>query len=255
MNEHAVVTEHLTKRFGDFVAVNDVNLKVAKGEIFGFLGPNGAGKSTTIRILCGLLSPTEGKATVGGYDVATQSEQIKKSIGYMSQKFSLYDDLTVEENIDFFSGVYGVPEAKRKERKEFVLKMAQIEDRHADMTRLLSGGYKQRLALGCAILHEPPIVFLDEPTSGVDPIARRAFWDLIYDLAKQGRTVFVTTHYMDEAEYCHRISLMYGGKMVALGSPEELKQQLKERDPNYQNPTMSDVFIATIEAEEAAAAK
>lgn len=252
MTNEAVVIEKLTKRFGDFVAVDNLNLTVAKGEIFGFLGPNGAGKSTTIRILCGLLSPTEGKGTVEGFDVATQSEQIKRSIGYMSQKFSLYDDLTVEENIDFFSGIYGVPREKRDERKSFVLKMAQIEDRRSDMTRLLSGGYKQRLALGCAILHEPPIVFLDEPTSGVDPIARRAFWDLIYQLAAEGRTVFVTTHYMDEAEYCHRISLMYGGRMVALGSPAELKAQLKEREPKYANPTMEDVFIATIEAEEAA---
>lgn len=252
MTNEAVVIEKLTKRFGDFVAVDNLNLTVAKGEIFGFLGPNGAGKSTTIRILCGLLSPTEGKGTVEGFDVATQSEQIKRSIGYMSQKFSLYDDLTVEENIDFFSGIYGVPREKRDERKSFVLKMAQIEDRRSDMTRLLSGGYKQRLALGCAILHEPPIVFLDEPTSGVDPIARRAFWDLIYQLAAEGRTVFVTTHYMDEAEYCHRISLMYGGRMVALGSPAALKAQLKEREPKYANPTMEDVFIATIEAEEAA---
>lgn len=248
----AVVIENLTKRFGTFVAVDQLDLTVSKGEIFGFLGPNGAGKSTTIRILCGLLSPTEGKASVGGFDVATQPELIKRSIGYMSQKFSLYDDLTVEENIDFFSGVYGVAKEKREERKQFVLKMAQIEERRSDMTRLLSGGYKQRLALGCAILHEPPIIFLDEPTSGVDPIARRAFWDLIHQLSDQGRTVFVTTHYMDEAEYCHRISLMYGGRMVALGSPAELKKQLQLRNSSYTNPTMEDVFIATIEVEEAA---
>ncbi len=246
----AVVLEHLTKRFGDFVAVDDVTLTVKKGEIFGFLGPNGAGKSTTIRILCGLLSPTEGNATVGGYDVRTQAELIKRSIGYMSQKFSLYDDLTVEENIDFFSGIYGVPQNVRASRKQFALETAQIGDRARDMTRLLSGGYKQRLALACAILHEPPIVFLDEPTSGVDPIARRAFWDLIYRFAAEGKTVFVSTHYMDEAEYCHRLSLMYGGRVIALGSPDELKDELERRQPRNGRPTMEDVFIETIEAAE-----
>ncbi len=251
MNDYAVVIENLTRKFGDFIAVDHLDLTVKKGEIFGFLGPNGAGKSTTIRILCGLLSPTEGKASVGGFDVATQPEQIKRSIGYMSQKFSLYDDLTVEENIDFFSGIYGVPREKRAERKKFVLEMAQIKDRRADLTNLLSGGYKQRLALGCAILHDPPIIFLDEPTSGVDPIARRAFWELIHQLSSEGRTVFVTTHYMDEAENCNRISLMYGGKMVALGSPTELKEQLKQKKPSCSRPTMEDVFITTIEEEEA----
>jgi ABC-2 type transport system ATP-binding protein len=251
-NGPAVVIENLTKRFGDFTAVDHVNLTVERGEIFGFLGPNGAGKSTTIRILCGLLAPTEGKAVVHGYDVATEPELVKQSIGYMSQKFSLYDDLTVEENIDFFSGVYGVPPEKRQERKEFALKMAGITDRRSDMTRLLAGGYKQRLALGCAILHEPPIVFLDEPTSGVDPIARRGFWDLIYQLSAAGKTVFVTTHYMQEAEYCHRISLMYAGKMIALGSPQELREGLAKRNSKYESPTMEDVFVETIEEAEAA---
>lgn len=251
-NRPAVVIENLTKRFGDFTAVDQVNLTVERGEIFGFLGPNGAGKSTTIRILCGLLAPTEGKAVVHGYDVATEPELVKQSIGYMSQKFSLYDDLTVEENIDFFSGVYGVPPEKRQERKEFALKMAGITDRRSDMTRLLAGGYKQRLALGCAILHEPPIVFLDEPTSGVDPIARRGFWDLIYQLSAAGKTVFVTTHYMQEAEYCHRISLMYAGKMIALGSPKELREDLAKRNSKYESPTMEDVFVETIEEAEAA---
>jgi ABC-2 type transport system ATP-binding protein len=216
----------LVKRFGDFVAVDHVNLDVRRGEIFGFLGPNGAGKSTTIRMLCGLLSPTSGSAKVGGLDVATQAEAIKQHIGYMSQRFSLYDDLLVEENIDFFSGIYGVPPAKREARKEYVLRMAGIEERSNSMTRLLSGGWKQRLALGCAILHEPPILFLDEPTSGVDPIARRTFWDLIYQLSAAGNTVFVSTHYMDEAEYCHRLALMYRGKVIALGTPEELKHSL-----------------------------
>jgi drug efflux transport system ATP-binding protein len=222
----AVMLENLVKRFGNFVAVDQVSLQVPRGEIFGFLGPNGAGKSTTIRILCGLLAPTSGRATVGGYDVATQPEEIRRNIGYMSQKFSLYDDLSVEENIEFFGGVYGVKPAKLAARRDYVLAMAGLEDRRTSMTRLLSGGWKQRLALGCAILHEPPILFLDEPTSGVDPIARRNFWDLIYQLSAAGHTIFVTTHYMDEAEYCHRIALMYGGRVIALGSPAELKQSL-----------------------------
>lgn len=224
----AVEMKDLVKRFGSFTAVDHVNMEVRKGEIFGFLGPNGAGKSTTIRMLCGLLEPTSGQATVGGRDVATQSEAIKEHIGYMSQKFSLYDDLRVEENIDFFSGIYGVPDARRAERKAYVLKMAGIEDRRSTMTRLLPGGLKQRLALGCAILHEPPILFLDEPTSGVDPIARRNFWDLIYQLSAAGQTIFVSTHYMDEAEYCHRIALMYRGKVIALGTPAELKRSLQK---------------------------
>ena len=227
MPDNAVEIHDLVKRFGDFIAVDHVSLNVERGEIFGFLGPNGAGKSTTIRMLCGLLLPTSGTASVGGLDVMTQSEAIKKNIGYMSQKFSLYDDLTVEENIDFFSGIYGVPRARRPERKAYVLKMAGIEERRSTLTHLLSGGWKQRLALGCAILHEPPILFLDEPTSGVDPVARRTFWDLIYQLSAAGHTIFVSTHYMDEAEYCHRLALMYRGKIIALGTPGELKQSLQ----------------------------
>ncbi len=224
----AVHMEKLVKRFGDFTAVDNVTLDVARGEIFGFLGPNGAGKSTTIRILCGLLPPTSGRAVVGGFDVGTDPEDVKRSIGYMSQKFSLYDDLSVKENIEFFAGVYGVSAEKFPARLDFVLKMADLEDKKDMLTRLLSGGWKQRLALGCAILHEPPILFLDEPTSGVDPIARRSFWELIYQLSASGHTIFVTTHYMDEAEYCHRIALMYNGRTVALGSPEELKRSLGE---------------------------
>jgi ABC-2 type transport system ATP-binding protein len=226
MPPNAVEIHDLVKRFDSFVAVDHVNLTVARGEIFGFLGPNGAGKSTTIRMLCGLLQPTSGTATVGGFDIATQSEQVKQNIGYMSQRFSLYDDLMVEENIDFFAGIYGVPKDRRAERKEYVLRMAGIEERRNSLTRLLSGGWKQRLALGCAILHEPPILFLDEPTSGVDPIARRTFWELIYQLSGAGHTIFVSTHYMDEAEYCHRLALMYRGKVIALGTPAELKQSL-----------------------------
>jgi len=225
-NGWGVEIQDLVKKFGSFVAVDQVSLQVPKGEIFGFLGPNGAGKSTTIRMLCGLLTPTSGEAWVNGLDVATQPEEIRKNIGYMSQKFSLYDDLTVDENIDFFAGMYGVPKELRAERKQYVLEMANLTGRHDALTRTLSGGWKQRLALGCAILHDPPILFLDEPTSGVDPIARRAFWGLIHDLSNSGHTVFVSTHYMDEAEYCHRLALMYRGKVIALGTPSELKHGL-----------------------------
>jgi len=244
-DQRAVVVDKLVKRFGDFVAVDHISLTVGKGEIFCFLGPNGAGKSTTIRILCGLLAPTGGHAVVAGYDVAKESEQVKRSIGYMSQKFSLYDDLTVSENIEFFSGIYGVEKARRESRKEEILKMAGLVDRRDDATGLLTGGWKQRLALGCAILHEPPIVFLDEPTSGVDPIARRHFWDLIYEMAEHGSTVFVTTHYMEEAEYCQRLALMNRGKIVALGAPDELKGEIGS------GATMEDVFVTSIERQEA----
>jgi ABC-2 type transport system ATP-binding protein len=224
----SVEIHDLVKMFGGFVAVDRVSMVVEKGEIFGFLGPNGAGKSTTIRVLCGLLTPTSGRASVNGFDVARQPEEIRRTIGYMSQKFSLYDDLTVEENIDFFTGMYGVPREKRAERKRYVLEMANLSGRRSALTRTLSGGWKQRLALGCAILHDPPVLFLDEPTSGVDPLARGAFWGLIHDLAQTGHTIFVSTHYMDEAEYCHRLALMYRGKVIALGTPAELKAGLTE---------------------------
>jgi ABC-2 type transport system ATP-binding protein len=224
----AVEMRDLVKKFGSFVAVDHISLAVEKGEIFGFLGPNGAGKSTAIRMLCGLLTPTSGSASVNGFDVARQPEEIRRTIGYMSQKFSLYDDLTVEENIDFFTGMYGVPREKREERKRHVLEMANLSDRRDALTRTLSGGWKQRLALGCAILHDPPVLFLDEPTSGVDPLARAAFWGLIHDLSATGHTIFVSTHYMDEAEYCHRLALMYRGKVIALGTPAELKAGLTE---------------------------
>ncbi len=226
MSETAVDIQDLVKTFGAFTAVDHVSLRVEKGEIFGFLGPNGAGKSTTIRILCGLLTPTSGRASVSGFDVGRDTEKIRRSIGYMSQKFSLYDDLTVEENIDFFTGIYGVPRAARAERKAYVLEMANLAERRGALTRTLSGGWKQRLALGCAILHDPPVLFLDEPTSGVDPIARGAFWGLIHDLSETGHTIFVSTHYMDEAEYCHRLALMYRGKVIALGTPAELKREM-----------------------------
>jgi len=224
-SEHAVTLRDLEKRFGDFVAVNRVSLDVRKGEIFGFLGPNGAGKSTTIRMLCGILEPTAGSGTVAGFDIASQAEEIKKQIGYMSQRFSLYEDLTVAENIDFYSGIYRIPAARKNARKEWVIEMAGLTEHRNSRTAILSGGWKQRLALGCAILHEPPIIFLDEPTSGVDPISRRNFWDLIYQMAGEGVTVFVTTHYMDEAEYCDRLGLIYRGELIALGTPEGLKSR------------------------------
>jgi ABC-2 type transport system ATP-binding protein len=223
VRKNAVTLSELTKKFGNFVAVNGISLEVATGEIFGFLGPNGAGKSTTIRMLCGILKPTSGSGTVAGFDVAREAEKIKGSIGYMSQKFSLYEDLTVEENIDFYSGIYRIPAEKRPERKEWVVTMAGLDRHRSVQTSTLSAGLKQRLALGCAILHEPSVIFLDEPTSGVDPISRRSFWDLIYHLAGKGTTVFVTTHYMDEAEYCDRLGLVYRGELIALGTPAELK--------------------------------
>jgi len=221
----AVTVRSLVRRFGSFVAVDGISFDVRRGEVFGFLGPNGAGKSTTIRMLCGILEPSAGTGTVAGFDIRTQREQIKANIGYMSQKFSLYEDLTVEENIDFYSGIYRIPADRKVARKEWVLQMAGLGDRRSWRTGLLPGGWKQRLALGCAILHEPPVIFLDEPTSGVDPISRRAFWDLIYTLSSQGVTIFVTTHYMDEAEYCDRIGLIYRGDLIALGTPGELKTQ------------------------------
>src|SRR5512139_170978 len=226
----AVSIRDLTRTFGDFVAVDRISLEVKKGEIFGFLGPNGAGKSTTIRMLCGLLMPTAGQGTVGGYDINTRSEEIKKIIGYMSQRFSLYDDLTVDENINFYSGIYNVPQSRRPERKAWVLEMAGLGDSGNALTRTLPGGYKQRLALGCAILHEPSILFLDEPTSGVDPLSRRGFWKLIYEMSKAGTTVFVTTHYMDEADYCDRLALIYRGAIIAEGTPGELRQKHMTRD-------------------------
>lgn len=224
MNGTSVIVRDLTKRFGGFVAVDHISFEAKEGEIFGFLGPNGAGKSTTIRMLCGLLHPTSGLASVAGTDVAKQPEVVRRKIGYMSQKFSLYNDLTVVENIKFFAGMYGVSPDVLPERTAWVLEMAGLKGREKTMTATLAAGWKQRLALGCAVLHKPPILFLDEPTSGVDPISRRQFWELIHQMAAEGVTVFVTTHYMDEAEYCNRLVLIYRGKIVASGSPAELKR-------------------------------
>ena len=228
--EPSVTVEDLVKSFGAFIAVDHLTFQAHKGEVFGFLGPNGSGKSTTIRILCGLLRPTSGRATVAGFDVGAKPESVRQHIGYMSQKFSLYSDLTVMENLRFYGGLYGVKGARLKERIAWALRMAGLEGRQDDRTAILSGGWKQRLALGCAVLHHPPIVFLDEPTSGVDPISRRRFWELIQQMATEGVTVFVSTHYMDEAEYCNRLALLMRGKLVALGTPSELKLGAVEGD-------------------------
>ncbi len=224
-SEDPIIAEDLVKKFADFTAVDHISFRIRRGEIMGFIGPNGAGKSTTIRILCGLLRPTFGRAIVAGIDVARDPEGVRQRIGYMSQKFSLYNDLTVAENLRFFGGIYRVERSKLAQRIAFAADMAGLTGREDAVVGTLAGGWKQRLALGCAILHEPPILFLDEPTSGVDPVSRRRFWDLIHTLADSGVSVLVTTHYMDEAEYCNRIALIDRGRIVALGSPAELKQR------------------------------
>jgi ABC-2 type transport system ATP-binding protein len=225
----AVEVEGLVKRFGAFTAVDRISFSVTRGEIFGFLGPNGAGKSTTIRMLCGLLLPTEGRGRVYGFDLYTESERIKQHLGYMSQRFSLYEELTVRENLNFYGGLYGLDEPAKRERNRWAMTMADLTERADEPVRSLSGGWKQRLALGCALLHEPPLLFLDEPTAGVDPISRRRFWDLIYDLAGRGVTVFVTTHYLDEAEYCDRLALINNGRIIAMGTPTDLKTRFMSR--------------------------
>ena len=219
----AVSVQNLEKKFGDFTAVNKINFQVTQGEIFGFLGPNGAGKSTTIRMLCGIISPTSGSGRVGGFDIIKEQHKIKEHIGYMSQKFSLYNDLTIEENVNFYSGIYKIPKEEKKERFQAVIRTAGLEGMESNLTATLAGGWKQRLALGCALLHKPRIIFLDEPTSGVDPITRANFWGIIKKLAAEGVTVFVTTHYMDEAENCGRMVLIYHGTIIAMGTPQEMK--------------------------------
>jgi len=229
MSVNAIDVQHLTRRFGSFVAVDDLSFQVRQGEVFGFLGANGAGKSTTIRMLCGLLRPTAGTALVGGIDVSRNPEAVKLRIGYMSQKFSLYEPLTVDQNIRFFGGVYGLSGERFEARRRFVLEMAGLQGREDQLTRSLSGGWRQRLALGCAILHEPAIVFLDEPTGGVDPLSRRQFWDLIADLSRQGVTVLVTTHYLDEAEHCQRVAIIQAGRLAAIGTTSELKRVFADR--------------------------
>ncbi|MGZ5439413.1 MAG: ATP-binding cassette domain-containing protein [Candidatus Aminicenantales bacterium] len=244
MTEKAIEVKSLTKRFGDFTAVDAVSFEVDRGRIFGFLGANGAGKSTTIRMLCGLLDPTSGTAEVGGFDIRREPERVKRAIGYMSQKFSLYEDLTVIENIRFVGGAYGLSKKTVDGRLPWILEMAGLRGRERSLTRTLSVGWKQRLALGCAVLHEPRIVFLDEPTGGVDPASRRRFWELINDLSDQGTTVFVTTHYLDEAEYCNDIRLIHAGRIVAGGSPQELKTKV------IQNPILEVATDRTVEAME-----
>jgi len=217
-----IVTEKLSKRFGDLVAVRDLSLRVDKGEIFGVLGPNGAGKSTTIRMLCGILDPTSGKGTVVGYDIAKEPERIKERIGYMTQRFSLYEDLTVYENLEFYAGIYGIPRRDRRARLDEVIATAGLGDRRKQLAGTLSGGWKQRVALAAATIHRPPLIFLDEPTAGVDPVTRRTFWDEIHRLASAGTTVLVTTHYMDEAERCHRLAFIFAGRLLDEGRPDEV---------------------------------
>jgi ABC-2 type transport system ATP-binding protein len=226
---NAIAVTDLTKRFGEFVAVDRLAFEVGQGEVFGFLGSNGAGKSTTIRMLCGLLKPTSGTATVGGIDVGRDPEGVKRRIGYMSQRFSLYERLTVDQNIRFFGGIYGLDGARFEARRRFVLEMAGLGGREKMHAADLAGGWRQRLALGCAILHEPPIVFLDEPTGGVDPLSRREFWSLIDHLSASGVTVLVTTHYLDEAEHCHRVAIIHGGRLAAIGTTDELKRVFADR--------------------------
>jgi ABC-2 type transport system ATP-binding protein len=235
-NDMIITTHELTKRFGDFIAVDHISFEVQKGEIFGFLGANGAGKTTAMRMLCGLSLPTSGKATIAGFDVYRQTEKIKKSIGYMSQKFSLYEDLTVKENIRFYGGIYGKSDKFIKEKTEFLIKQLHLENEADKLVGSLPLGWKQKLAFSVAVFHEPEIVFLDEPTGGVDPVTRREFWNLIYQAAETGITIFVTTHYMDEAEYCNRVSIMVDGRIDALDSPGRLKQQ-------HNGASMDEVFL------------
>lgn len=235
-NEKVIVVKDLTKRFGGFTAVDKITFDVEKGEIFGFLGANGAGKTTAMRMLCGLLLPTSGLASVAGFDVYKQNEQIKKNIGYMSQKFSLYEDLTISENIRFYAGIYGLSDGRIKEKISLLIKQLHLEGQEKTLVKALPLGWKQKLAFSIAIVHDPAIVFLDEPTGGVDPVTRREFWELIYEASEKGITVFVTTHYMDEAEYCKRVSIMVDGRIDALGSPADL---MKDHGAN----SMDEVFL------------
>ena len=237
MNDnYAIKANDLTRRFGSFIAVDGVSFTVDRGEVFGFLGANGAGKSTTIRMLTGILKPSGGGGTVAGFDISTEQERIRRSIGYMSQKFSLYEDLTVEENLEFYGGVYGMSVVQRKEARERVYHRLGLGDIGTRLAGSIPLGWKQRTSLACAIQHDPEVLFLDEPTGGVDPISRRAFWDVIYDLSDHGVTVFVTTHYMDEAEYCERISIMHAGRILVMGTPAELKKKTGEK-------TIEDIFV------------
>lgn len=241
--EKAIEVINLTKKFGSLTAVNNISFQVQRGQIFGFLGANGSGKSTTIRMLCGILTPSSGEGRVLGFDIVREAEQIKQNIGYMSQKFSLYEDLTVEENIAFYAGIYGLSGATAEKRKKEIIELANLHGREKHLAGNLSGGWKQRLALGCALLHNPSLLFLDEPTAGVDPVSRRIFWEIIKDLAGKGMTILVTTHYMDEAELCDTVGLIHFGNLVAFGTPEELKQKFGQE-------SLEGVFISFVGKEE-----
>lgn len=238
--DYAIEVENLTKKFGGFTAVDNISFRIPRGCIFGFLGPNGSGKSTTIRMLCGVLSPTSGKGTVMGRDIVKDTEAVRQNLGYMSQRFSLYEDLTVEENLDFYGGIYGLDANTRNERKKELIMMASLEGKEKSLAGTLSGGWKQRLALGCALIHKPAFLVLDEPTAGVDPVSRRVFWEIIHALSGQGITILVTTHYMDEAESCDIVGFIFNGKIINIAPPQELMRQ-----ENAKN--LEDIFIAYVE--------
>ncbi len=238
--EYAIKVENLTKKFGNFTAVNNISFSIPQGTIFGFLGPNGSGKSTTIRMLCGVLNPSSGKALVMGKDVSTETEAVKQSLGYMSQRFGLYEDLTVEENLDFYAGVYGLSKNTTSERKKELIAMANLTGKEKSLAGTLSGGWKQRLALGCALIHKPKLLILDEPTAGVDPVSRRVFWEIIHALAGQGITILVTTHYMDEAESCNSVGFILNGDLINIASPQQLIEQEGAKN-------LEDIFIKYVE--------
>ncbi|NLD48007.1 MAG: ABC transporter ATP-binding protein [Clostridiaceae bacterium] len=238
--EYAIEVSNLVKKFGSFTAVDNISFKIPQGSIFGFLGPNGSGKSTTIRILCGALHPTSGEARVMGYDVVKSAEKVRQNIGYMSQRFSLYEDLTVEENLDFYAGIYGLDKATSCDRKKELIIMANLNGKEKSLAGTLSGGWKQRLALGCALIHKPRLLILDEPTAGVDPVSRRVFWEIIHALARQGITILVTTHYMDEAESCDIIGFIFNGKLINISTPRELLE-------NENAKNLEDIFISYVE--------
>lgn len=238
--EHAIVVENLTKQFDTFTAVDHISFRIPRGSIFGFLGPNGSGKSTTIRMLCGVLTPTSGTGIVMGYDIVKETEQVRQNLGYMSQRFSLYEDLTVSENLDFYAGVYGLDRQVSEERKKDLIRMANLEGKEKSLAGTLSGGWKQRLALGCALIHKPRLLILDEPTAGVDPVSRRVFWDIIHHLSHQGITILVTTHYMDEAESCDLVGFIFNGKILNIAPPRDLIRQENAAG-------LEDIFIRYVE--------
>lgn len=238
--DYAVSAENLTKKFGDFTAVNNISFNVKKGSIFGFLGPNGSGKSTTIRMICGVLKPTSGSGTVLGNDIVKDTEKVRQNLGYMSQRFSLYEDLTVAENLDFYAGIYSLPKEVLQDRKRELISMAGLDGKENNLAGTLSGGWKQRLALGCSLIHKPKILILDEPTAGVDPVSRRVFWQIIHELSKQGITIFVTTHYMDEAESCHEVGFIFNGSLMKIAPPKQLIEEEKANN-------LEDIFISYVE--------